>query len=1214
MSSAPRLRDHLIVLREGEGPGVLLMFAYSFLAMTSYNIVKPVTRSKFISDFGADNLPWILLGAGLVIGLVMHQYTHAMSRLPRRSVLPVTFAGIIALQLTFWALLRAGWEAASVGLFVFGQILGVLLISQFWTLANDIYDARQAKRVFGFIGGGASLGGALGAGLTRYLAERVGTANLLTVSAAALACCAAIVVLILRRHDAARLSAVEEEGGVGAKAALRMLATSPHLRVIALVIGLAAAGATIVEQQVNMVAEATGESEDAITAFLATITLWISLAGFLVQVVLTSRIHRSLGLSFALLLLPFTLGSTAVIILVTGAVWAPPVARVFDATLRYTVDKTTREILFLPLPAELKYRAKPFIDVTTDRFAKAVTAIVLLVLVQPWGLDLEWREVSYASLVVMAIWVGGTIVARREYLRSFRTSIGTMTIAPETIRAEVTDASTVEALVEELSNPDEAAVLYAISMLEALDKRHLITPLLLHHDSPRVRTRALMGLSATRSRIARTWTPAVERMTQDPDVDVRAAALRALAALAREDAGTLMRRHLDDPEPRVAVAAATVLADSGNQDDAAAAERALRRLIDDARDVAAAGRVECAGALARIRNPGFRPLLVPLLHDGDIRVAQEAIRGARALGVSDGLFIPGLLSLLGHRRLKGDARETLVGYGEAVVGALDHALRDRREHVWLRRHIPNTLALIPCQASMDALVASLAEPDGFLRYKAIAAIERLTREHAHIHFPRDVVEKLLVAETSRYYNALTLHYNLLQHAAGAPDSLLGRALTDKMSRGLDRIYRLLGLLYHVDDIAAARHTIEQGETHRRAQAIEYLDTLLGGMVRRRVLPILDDTPLAEKVRYANGILRTRPRDLADTLAQLIHDEDPVVSASAIHFAGVRRSWELTDDVRYVLDHRSAEDHAVVEAAGWALSRTSPEAPGAAGPLPAVEFADRVRAIPLFQFVSVDELFRIAEVGEEVRYAAGRELFPAGRAADVQFLLEGEAASGDTAMVAPAVLGLEAVLEGAPSASVCAVEPVTCVRIAGSEFLNALADNVLLAQGLFRMLLASDAGDAALPVPPGPPGVSGRAGVPPAIDVALLLRQHPLFERASPAQLLALTAAAQDTVLATGSVLFAAGGAPSIYVILAGEVVLERDGAPPVVAGEGTTVGVAETLAGVGATGRALVTRPGRALRLDREPLFDVLGDEVDLMQGLFSGVLRMKALEAARLP
>src|SRR5688572_26144717 len=182
-----RALDQLIVLRAGEGRSVALMFAYSFMAMTSYNILKPITRSRFITSFGAHNLPWVMLAAGLLIGVLMHQYAHAIRRLPRRAVVPVTLGGIVAMELAFWALLQTGSEAACAGLYLFGQILGILLISQFWTLANDVYDARQAKRVFGFIGGGASLGGALGAGLTANLVERVGSVNLLLVSAASLA-------------------------------------------------------------------------------------------------------------------------------------------------------------------------------------------------------------------------------------------------------------------------------------------------------------------------------------------------------------------------------------------------------------------------------------------------------------------------------------------------------------------------------------------------------------------------------------------------------------------------------------------------------------------------------------------------------------------------------------------------------------------------------------------------------------------------------------------------------------------------------------------------------------------------------------------------------------------------------------------------------------------------------------------------------------------
>ena len=111
---------------------------------------------------------------------------------------------------------------------------------------------------------------------------------------------------------------------------------------------------------------------------------------------------------------------------------------------------------------------------------------------------------------------------------------------------------------------------------------------------------------------------------------------------------------------------------------------------------------------------------------------------------------------------------------------------------------------------MDALVGCLDDQDGFLRYKAIAAIELHRREHPGLVFPHEVIEKLVGRETSQYYNCLTLRHNLWRHEAGR-GSLLDRALSDKLARTLDRIFRLVGLLYSVDDVAAARYAIEHGD-------------------------------------------------------------------------------------------------------------------------------------------------------------------------------------------------------------------------------------------------------------------------------------------------------------------------------------------------------------------------------------------------------------------
>src|SRR5687767_7280522 len=171
----------------------------------------------------------------------------------------------------------------------------------------------------------------------------------------------------------------------------------------------------------------------------------------------------------------------------------------------------------------------------------------------------------------------------------------------------------------------------------------------------------------------------------------------------------------------------------------------------------------------------------------------------------------------------------------------------------------------------------------------------------------------------RYYNALTLRDNLHQTTGDADMSLVGRALGDKMRRTLDRAYRLAGLLHGADDIAAARYAIEEGDPLRRNAAIEYLDNVLSGAVRRHLLPIVDERSLADKVRHANTLLKSRPRDLPDTLAQLVHDDDPVIAAAAIHFSTRYSFPALADDLAYVLAHRPASDRIVVEAAAWALS-------------------------------------------------------------------------------------------------------------------------------------------------------------------------------------------------------------------------------------------------------------------------------------------------------
>src|SRR5512142_1669894 len=107
-SISRRTLDRIGQIQVGETATALLMLTYSFLAMASYNVIKPITRSRFIDSLGADNLPYVQLAAGVLIGLIMVCYSWLIGRLPRRWSLPIAQAGIVLVLVAFWFLFRAG--------------------------------------------------------------------------------------------------------------------------------------------------------------------------------------------------------------------------------------------------------------------------------------------------------------------------------------------------------------------------------------------------------------------------------------------------------------------------------------------------------------------------------------------------------------------------------------------------------------------------------------------------------------------------------------------------------------------------------------------------------------------------------------------------------------------------------------------------------------------------------------------------------------------------------------------------------------------------------------------------------------------------------------------------------------------------------------------------------------------------------------------------
>ena len=176
-----KLFRKLFDIREGEVAVVTLMFFYGFLIIASLSVLKPVRSSLFLVRFGYEKLPFVYVLVAFFSALVAVVYAKFSKKVRLNRLIQITLFISVASLLAFWSLLYSGYESGwfLYAFYIWVAIFGVFTGTQFWLLANEIYNAREAKRLFGLIGAGAISGGILGGYLTSFLAPRLSTENMI---------------------------------------------------------------------------------------------------------------------------------------------------------------------------------------------------------------------------------------------------------------------------------------------------------------------------------------------------------------------------------------------------------------------------------------------------------------------------------------------------------------------------------------------------------------------------------------------------------------------------------------------------------------------------------------------------------------------------------------------------------------------------------------------------------------------------------------------------------------------------------------------------------------------------------------------------------------------------------------------------------------------------------------------------------------------------
>lgn len=921
-------------VRPGEGLPVALAFLYVAIVVASFLLAKPIRNGLFLGRHGPYALVYVYAAVPLALSLFVPLYTRVAARFGARAVTIGTLLFFSTNVLMFWYLFRHHpFELLPGIFFVWVNCFGVIAPVQAWSFASSLFDTRQAKRLFGLVGSGASCGAITGGLLARFLVEPVGGAvNLMLVLALLILIAAGIVAAAQFRIGRGRLSLSPTRVSARPfRETWRDIASSPYLRHIAGLVFLVAVATQWTTFQLSVVADARfGGDADALTEFFGTFNFALGIVSFVLQVLVTGRILRTFGLTSAILLLPIALASGNLLILIAPVFWPVLITNALDQGLRFSVDKATYELLYLPIRSARRVHVKPAIDIVINRVADAAGAVLLGLVTQGFlivpGLQWGLRGIAAVNLVTMTAW---TLIAwrlRREYVGTIRDSIHRHRLDMERDPGAATERSAAEVLREKLGAADAAEVGYALDLIEGQRTRTWLPALreLLVHPAPEIRRRALAILGAAGDEQI---DPVVPHMLRDPDIGVRTEALLHLSRSRGVDPLRQIRDLGDFEDFSIRAGTAAFLAAPGPSQNLDAARLLLEGMVSAPGPEGRRDRLEAARVVGTIREPDLRHLLPPLLGDEDPEVARQAVRSAGALG--DTALVPDLIAATGRPELADDAAEALVRMGRAVVPSIATALGDEALPVEIRRELPPVLLRIGGAEAEQALVSSLLESDGTVRYRVIASLNKMRAVRPDIHIDASVLELLLAAEIAGHYRS----YQVLGPLRGQlrPDDPVLAALRTSMEQELERIFRLMALLFPQAGLHDAYVGLRSASGTVRANALEFVDNVLPPELRRVLVPILDSqVSVDERIELANRLVGAPLETTHQAVATLLASEDPWLRSCAIQAIGTLQLWSLEPELaRY----DAAADPLVRDSLAAARARLAEEGVQAAEPGP-----------------------------------------------------------------------------------------------------------------------------------------------------------------------------------------------------------------------------------------------------------------------------------------
>ena len=456
LSKKERFLSLFTDVKPGEGTTALLMFANVFLILLAYYFIKPL-REGWIAVSDVEGLSKMEVKAyssflqSIILLFVVGWYAQLAARWDRVTLFTRATLFCISNMIFFWFLQPDFFFTSNylknmgVAYYLWVGMFSVFVVAQFWTFAADIYTNERGKRMLPFIAIGATSGAAFGSWVVNQLVGSgiMPTEALLLVAIVPLLASIFIVRMVAKR-EAMHAKADEEEAkkteadtAEAEKPSLlggaKLVLLSKFLLLAALVTMLTNWVNTngenllfgVIQESLAKDAQEQGITDnssvlafvrDGTTAFYGNFFFWVNIIALLLQAFVASRLLKYGGFAALLLILPVIALTSYTVMALLPVLAVVKMMKIAENATDYSLNNTSRHVLWLPVSSAMKFRGKPAIDTLYVRLGDGLAAVTVLIGVQL--LSLSTTGFFSFNVFLVLCWLVAGVLLVREHRRA----------------------------------------------------------------------------------------------------------------------------------------------------------------------------------------------------------------------------------------------------------------------------------------------------------------------------------------------------------------------------------------------------------------------------------------------------------------------------------------------------------------------------------------------------------------------------------------------------------------------------------------------------------------------------------------------------------------------------------------------------------------------------------------------------------------------------